>query len=177
VPWKAEGGGAGEVCFGGGVAWPTDRRLGGRFLVAAVSWVRPDRRRMMPLRLWWLRLDAAGAAIEAAGRLTPAAAEGPDEAPAIECHPAVGTGPGGELLVAYLVGEPSRSEWHLRIAPVALEARARTLRAGAPQGLVEDVRCLLVAPVFSPEGRWIYCLEQAGSGRTQLRRLPLPAAT
>jgi hypothetical protein len=63
----------------------------------------------------------------------------------------------------------------MRIASVALEDQAGTLRAGAPRGLGEDVGCLPVAPVFSPEGWWIYCVEQAGSGRPRVRRLPLPA--
>jgi hypothetical protein len=177
VPWEAEAGGAGEVSFQGGVAWPTDRRLGGRLLVGAVSWVRPDRQEMMPSRLWWLRLDAAGVAIEAAGRLTPAGVEGPDAATTIECHPAVGAGPGGELLVAYLVWRPGGSEWRLRIATVALDARTPALRAGAPLGLREDFPCLPVAPVFSPDGRWIHCVEQAGAEPPQVRRLPLSAAT
>jgi hypothetical protein len=174
VPWEVDGAGA-RPRFQGGVAWPGDARLGGRFLVAALCWPRPGRGEQTPPRLWWLRLDADGGAIEAAGPLEPDPDQGTEAAGVAQTHPAVATTPAGELVLAYLEHHRDDPRWSVRLRSLALADETGALRAGAMLRAVDDGPCLPIAPAFSPDGRTLVWVAGNDATGPRVRRMPVPS--
>lgn len=99
-------------------AWPDDARLGGRLLVS-LSTLEPGDRIFCRPKLWWLKLDASGTAIVAAGRFTSPAPG--DLALASERCPTVFEPPGAGPTLAYLTRGDSDSNWSLRVAPIEFD--------------------------------------------------------
>ncbi|MBX6316444.1 MAG: hypothetical protein IRY99_26565, partial [Isosphaeraceae bacterium] len=172
LAWRSARPGTGQVALDE-PTWPTALRLGGRLIVALRTIaLRHGDHRGEPARLWWLRLDQAGTAIIAAGPLTRCDPLDPVED---EHFPAVGAGPEGRLLLAYLVrredGPPTRYE--LRVAPVHFDPASGapyTLRSEA-RALAED--CIAVAPAFTPDDQSIICITLAGTSTAQPRLVSL----
>jgi hypothetical protein len=124
------------------------------WLLAADRVRRGSERPLTDPRLWWLRLDAGEGAIVEARRAVGAAGDGAPEPDEEERLPQVGPGPDGRWL-AYLVRRRGESGLDLRVAPPTPPATA-----GGPVAALSSRRlaegCLALAPVFSPDGRWIY---------------------
>ena len=145
----------------------TDPDLGGRVLVT----LRPARgtagRKLEPSRLWWLELDGGASAIVRAGPLRPEDGEHPDRS---ERLPRVARTADGRLILAYLLEEPGRATWQLRVAPIAIDKETGdpTVETVAERSLAEG--CLPTAPVFSADARWVTGVLRADPAPRPLRR-------
>src|SRR5262249_6073438 len=70
--------------------------------------------------------------------------------------------PDGGLALAYLAKRQGHGEYQLRVGPVAIDAAT-----GVPRVEESDTVALaddraLHPPAFSPDGRWVYSITQAG---------------
>jgi hypothetical protein len=152
--------------------WPS--RLAGfdRTLVVSLRYLRPGvpDEGFTPAEIWWLRLDAAGTSIVAAGRLTvPTQEEARDE-----CAPSVAETPGG-LVLAYVSMQPATGHRNLRIAPVGLDSRSGVPRADTLRGIVLTEGCAEAAAAFSPDGRRVFALVHPNQLEARVERFDLPA--
>jgi hypothetical protein len=137
--------------------WPADPRLGGRIVASAAipgRWGTPGP--FMRQHLWWIHLDPAGTAIDAAGTLTlPGSATIPRD-PEDERLPSLATAPDGSLVLSYVARPLGQTEWQFRLARVAIDPAS-----GDPSVVPETVRTIARGdsasqPLFSPDGRWVY---------------------
>jgi hypothetical protein len=129
-----------------------DPDLGRRVLVALRFARQTDGGKLEPSRLWWLEIDSGASAIVRAGRLRPEGREHPDLS---ERLPRVSRTVDGRLILAYLLEEPGRATWQLRVAPIAIDEKTGdpTVEMAAERTLAEA--CLPTAPVFSADARCV----------------------
>jgi hypothetical protein len=156
--WSTRPPGLGDVFLVDQV-WPGHPKLGGRLLVS-MSVVERVKGSLLygPARLWWLKLDASGTEIEAAGPLLVNDDEHREGGSDIERCPTLGTTPEGTLSIAYVSRSEGDSRWRLHVAPLEIDKRS-----GAPQARRAASRCMAddcapTMPAFSADGRWIACL-------------------
>jgi hypothetical protein len=98
--------------------WPTDQRLRGKLLVSLRLQQRVEGQlRYSSPRLWWLELDAEGAAIVAAGPLIDRDEDGDGTS---RQFPLAAAAPDGTLLLAHLWKPRMFSRWSLAVAPISL---------------------------------------------------------
>ena len=146
--------------------WPNEPGFA-QTLIVSLTFLEPEA--AVPTKshaqLWWLRLNAEGTAIEAAGRLM---AEGTDE---IERWPALTTVPGVGLTLAYFARPRSGHRWQLRLARVALAPRTGVPHAEATRAVGTDADYVRTAPVFSYDGRWLNVVVRASKKITRVDRL------
>jgi hypothetical protein len=171
--WKATPPGEGNVYLADPV-WPADRGWNRRILVSLSYQTRKSGRSVQKeSQIWWLQLDNAGQAIEAAGRLT---TEDPEPkaddrtSPLIERLPSLATTPDGGLALAYLSRRKDRRHWSLRVAPVEIDAGTGSPRLPALSVPSIAESCLPAAPPFSTDGRWVYGLVDTGRSEPRLLR-------
>ena len=151
------------------LAWSADPAAGGPLLATVCILPAGGRARWMPSRLWWLRLDAGGDAIVAAGPLTHEEAD-----PSVEERaPVIGRSATGAPMLAFLRGLPGEAWWNVAVAP--LRAAAGT---SAPFILPAEVRelaagCGLRAPSFGGGGRWVAAMTYGHDLSAELRLLPI----
>lgn len=137
--------------------WPEGRPFADRLIVSLSLQVKDgDRLRYTAPRLWWLRLDDEGGAIVAAGPLTRRRDE-PASGEVRERCPKVVRMPSGETRLAYLVRDAREGSWRLDVAPLEFDADEAP-HADSDAATTRAESCALVAPAFSPDGRWIYYL-------------------
>jgi len=152
--------------------WPSDARFG-RLLFVALREIEPGggRPRMTRTRLWWLRLDDDGGAIEGAGRLIPPGA-GPEAGDVEERFPTVGIGPDGRPILGYLrkVGD---APWELHAVPIAADPAGRRPPVVVGPGTKLADCCLPSAPALSTDGRWISAVTSDASRGAVLVRVDL----
>lgn len=168
--WKTTIPGAGDVMLRQ-PCWP---RVPGfeHTILISLRYVEPDPRAggYSNAELWWLRLDAAGTTIVAAGRLiTPTADKRDESAPSVAMTPA---GP----VVSYLTAPPGHPVRTLHMAPVVFDARTGAPRADLTRDVVLAEDCTDIPPAFSPEGRWVYTLVNPMRPDAHVQRIAVPGA-
>jgi hypothetical protein len=156
----------------GDLSVPTDSRLGGRVLVALRLDHAPVGTELEPTRLWWLQLDSGSSAIVRAGRLRTGSGEPPGLS---ERYPRVARTLDGRLILAYLLEQPQRAGWQLRVARVAIDAETGDpiVETVAERTLAEG--CLAAAPVFSADTRWVSAVLRTDPRPRPLRRFAVGA--
>lgn len=136
--------------------WPTERNFGGRIIVSLRFQVQ-DRSGEMDFsapRPWWLKLDAKGEAIEAAGPLAP------DDTTALDADlkvrfPRPIRLADGSLRLASLSRHKRSTEWNLSVANLIMgEDGAPQLVSGTE--IVVARRCAHASLANSLKGDWIY---------------------
>jgi hypothetical protein len=159
------------------VAGPAVPALGGRVLVSfSPGWKAVAGVRIGAPEVWWLSLDAAGASVLAARRLTPPGPGADRGAGPFERLPNLGVAPDGRVVLAYLTREASSPVWRLKLAPVHFEGPN-----GDPVVRPSDVRDLggdgaAATPVFSADGRWLFQVTRTPSHGECVRRVSVPDA-
>ena len=149
--------------------WPREPGFAHTLIVSLSQQTRQlDRLRFTPPRLWWLRLDAEGTAIEAAGPLTLRDAETGQVSE--RCPRLVNTAE-GRPAVAFLVRHANSLGWELAVAPLAADSLGRPVLE-ADHAAVLARSCALAAPAASPDGRSIYYLQDR-DGDDMVRRVAL----
>ena len=116
--------------------------------------------------VWWLKLDPEGRSIVDAGRLC--AALSPDEEVRL---PNVSVTPDGGLAVAYMTFRPGDSDWHLWLAPIAVDPST-----GVPTADVKKASDLgtgfgMSPPAFSVDGRWVFAVRRELSANKAVERV------
>jgi hypothetical protein len=130
--------------------WPTARGFERTVIVSMRYLADPEAdHAYSSAQLWWLRLNPAGTAVVAAGRLTE---QGDDHSD--EFVPSLAETPSG-LAVAYMSNQKMPKRYELRIAPVALDPKSGTPRADARLSVVVVEGCAKVTPLFSTTGRFV----------------------
>lgn len=170
LSWKCTPPGDGEVRIHD-PSWPTDPRLHGWILVS-LSYLDHcgGEQAYVPTEPWWLRLDADGSAIIAAGRVQ--SADPVSVAPTEMRMPHIAATPDGALALAYLA-RPRDSRWQLRLARVETPVTTtvlRTLRSASvptPNDLTPN------ALAFSPDGRWVYIIHGDAPTGGRATRFPV----
>jgi hypothetical protein len=100
-----------------------------------------------------LQLSPDGESVTSAGRLiAPDAAAPLDE----ERLPALCTSIDGKSLLTFLGRRPGCTAWDLWLAPITSDASSGLPRVLASAGRKLAEGCVVMAPAFSPDGRWIY---------------------
>jgi hypothetical protein len=148
--------------------WPVERAFGGRLVVSLRYEIKNSRGeiKFSQPRPWWLKLDAAGEAIEAAGPL------GDDES-------AVDSGlkvrfprpirlADGSFRLATLKRASGRASWDLHVSELGIG------NDGAPRvipgtDVVAASNCDSVPLANSPDGRWVYYLPEVALPGAVLR--------
>jgi hypothetical protein len=139
-------------------------------VLVSVRYVAPEPSDGLSLaEIWWLRLDARGVAVVAAGRLTTPGG-GYDES-----SPSLAATPGG-LVLAYVTCEPKQRERKLRVAPVKRDPKTRAWRADAGRAVLLAHDCADTPAAFSPDGRSVYALLHPKQPGALLKRLAVPRA-
>jgi hypothetical protein len=139
--------------------WPVERAFGGRLLVSLRYEMKNDHGGMKfsQPRTWWLKLDAAGEAIEAAGPL------GEDETAVDSAWTIRFPRPihlaDGSMRLATLKRNAGRASWDLHICELVIGAE------GAPRvipgtEIVAASNCASVPLANSPDGGWVYYLPE-----------------
>jgi hypothetical protein len=144
----------------------TDLVLGRRVFVTLRFAGQANGGKFEPSRLWWLELDSGASAIVRAGRLRP---EGGDRPNLSERLPRVARTTDGRLILAYLLEEPGRTTWQLRVAPIAIDEETGdpTVETADEKTLAEA--CLPIAPVFSADARSVTGMLRADPAPRPLR--------
>ncbi|MDB5348894.1 MAG: hypothetical protein JWN86_141 [Planctomycetota bacterium] len=155
IPWKvAPPGEAERSVHIADPVWPEDRAFGGLLFVAlSMQTYEGDQLGWTAYRIWWLRLDREGSAIEAAGPLmqNPATFDGKDKGR----FPRPVRMADGRCHLAFLSRDRETSSWDLCLAPIVLDG------SGLPHVDPDTVkvvaeRCAPVPPAFSADSRWLY---------------------
>jgi hypothetical protein len=171
--WKVTPPGEGIVHVSDPV-WPADRGWNRRILVSLSYQTGTSYRPVQKGgQIWWLQLDDAGLAIEAAGRLTPEdpTTESDDRTRAFhERLPNLATTPDGRLVLAYLSCQQDRRHWSLRVAPVEIDAGTGNPRVQALRIPSIAEPCMPTAPAFSVDGRWVYGVVATGGSEPRPER-------
>jgi hypothetical protein len=150
--------------------WPADPRFARTFLVALATNNRPEStQRLDPTALWWLRLDLAGTAIEAAGPVAwPAGADATRD----RRFPVVVARPDGGLTLASLTGAGGDSGWRLEAVDVRVDPESgAVVPLGPSRTLAEDL-CGNV-PTPAPDGRSLLVMRRDATARAVPARIPL----
>lgn len=144
--------------------WPTDPRFGGRLIVSLTyldSDPRAGHRVYRRAQLWWLKLNPEATEIIEAGRILSPSLSKSDLGLNSELRsPTIAVAPDGTLVMAYLQQPDRYSSFQLRLAPVRFEGNERTPIVDPAESRVLCESCATVAPIFSGDGRWVYCLEK-----------------
>ncbi|MDR3638041.1 MAG: hypothetical protein P4L84_29825 [Isosphaeraceae bacterium] len=119
-------------------------------------------------QLWWLRLNAKGTAIIAAGRLTL-----PDETVYDESASSVAATPSG-LVVAYVASALHQLDRKLHVAPVRLDPVTGAPRADSRRAVVLADNCADTTPVFGPGGQRVCALLHPKRPGTSLNWFTVP---
>lgn len=136
--------------------WPEGRGFGGRVIVSLRLQVRDgDEVRFSPPRLWSLKLDREGGAIEAAAPLAPEESVGLGDVKVR--YPRTVRWADGRDRIAFLAKEHGQRDWALAAARIALDEDGAPVLEPEETRLVVD-RCEFAPPAFSTEGRWLYYL-------------------
>lgn len=175
--WREASAGKAPVAMNDPV-WPSDSRLRGRLIVSLTT-ERTTATRRGPRhnsQLWWLELNADRTQVVAAGRLTRPGPSAADADTVEESQPNVTTTPDGGLALAYLSRRPGERGWNLRAAPIEVDPAT-----GIPAVREEETATLAesrahTAPIFSPDGRWVYTLARREPKPEGFERLALPEA-
>ncbi len=123
-----------------------------------------------PSQIWWLRLDAAGDRVVAAGRLTTPV--GGREGPRLDEQRAVlEQGPGGELLLLYQVRREDDASWELRVAPVEIGTGFDGPRAGVGHVIDQDKR--VGNHALTADGTAVFTILRCWGKATEVRKVPL----
>lgn len=161
--------------------WPDDPRMAHCLLVSLRIQPRSQSRARAREQLWWLKLNDAGTAIVAAGRLIgPESEKGTrSRNVAEERFPAAAPLPDGRLAVAYLAHRRGTG-WRLRMVPIAFDAD-QDMKPASPDDVKTLARnCLPTPPGFSADGRLLGIM-QASEGHNRIVRIPVggppPSAT
>jgi hypothetical protein len=175
LPWQATLPAPGVLVISD-PTWPDDPRLGARLIAAITVPGSPG----APTtdagpHLWWLRLDRDATAVEAAGRLTTPAPAGAPESPEEDRFPALATAPDGTLVVAYLSRPSIHFQWQLRLAPVAIDPASGEPRVDPATCRVVARQCASSAPVFSPDGHWLFVVVDRGDAPPQVVKCEVAA--
>lgn len=132
--------------------------------------VESNRRVYSPAELWWLRLNANGNVVVAAGRLL----NPPAEFPKTETRcPTVMRNPDGSYRLAYCRRIPGR-KWEMRVATVDQNPKDHAFAASNEGRLLFD-SCLPTPASFSQDGRWISGMRGEFLKKHELVRVPVDA--
>ncbi len=141
------------------VACPTFSAFGGRLLVSLSTGRDQSGKRVNSARIWWIELDAAGDAVVAAG---PVFSEKLPADPLTIVHrwPSLAVAPDGRMLLTLLSRESHHDLWRLRCVPIVLDKSGTPVPAdpGALHDL--DGGFAAIAPVISPDSRWVYVVNR-----------------
>jgi hypothetical protein len=174
LQWKNSAAGSNELLIYD-VIWPTDPRWGRR-LFATVDSKLPaaEGSGFAGPQIWWLEIDPASNTIEAAGRVTAPVPAESSGLPTGERAPSLAVLPGGAALIAFLSRIPGQGTWQVSVAALEFDAAtgAPRVREGTRRSL--QTHCGLVAPVFSPDGRSLYCLVNPQSPEARMERFVVP---
>jgi hypothetical protein len=169
--WKGARRG-GDVAHLQDPCWPDDPALDGRILVALNLRCREEASgSLRGSQLWWVRPDRDATNIVSAGRaILHDGGDSPDSCTE-ERMPSVGKAADGTLLLAYLSHLSHDATWELWVAPIAPGTTAGPPRVLASSGRRLAEGCALVAPAFSPDGRWIFATVTDKRCGVRVRRL------
>ncbi|MDB5349213.1 MAG: hypothetical protein JWN86_460 [Planctomycetota bacterium] len=151
--------------------WPENQAFGGLLFVSlSMQTYEGDHLEWTLPRIWWLRLDREGAAIEAAG---PLMTDDPvSDVNVKDRFPCPIRMRDGRCRIAFLSHHPEQSSWDLRIAPIGFDGSGiPRVDRDATRVVVEH--CSLVPPVFSADARWLY-FHSASAAPGQTHRTPVP---
>jgi hypothetical protein len=153
--------------------WPSEPRLGRRLLVALQVLERVEGLlSYSSSQLWWLQLDRDRMTIVAAGPLLRPDPTIPASGSWGDHFPALLSGPGGEMALAYLTFRPGVHLGQLRIAPLRIDpATGEPSAAGG--GPVLASNCVGTALAPSADGRQLCCVVQADGSRPKVLRVDL----
>jgi hypothetical protein len=177
VSWRCRTPDNGPVLIGD-VSCLVAPEFGGRILVSLSRGREKyaDEFRYASSEIWWLKLDAEGREIIAAGRLTAPSAEGPLANREEERMPSMVVAPGGRLVLAYLSRRQGEASWRMRLVPVDVGPDgADPVVRGSEACLVAD-DCSVTPPAFSADGRWLYRVGRVRSSRDVIRRFSVVEA-
>ena len=159
VIWDCPRPGSGDV-FIGDVSGPTDPRLAGRLLVSMRLQERQKSGELQFTRakLWWLKLDAAGNKIVAAGPLIDHDQQTDRTENYDERCPVLGTLADGSLALAYARQPDDHQGWSVFLGRTEINDRGDLIPTRKSQTRQLDVLSQPVSPVFSGDGRWLSVL-------------------
>lgn len=162
----------------GDVSCPVTPEFGGRILVSLYRGREKYSKevRYAPSEIWWLKLDAEGREVLAAGRLTTPSSEGPLANREEERMPSMVLAPGGRLVLAYLARRRGEASSRMKLVPVDVGPDgADPVVRGSEACLVAD-DCAVTLPAFSADGRWVYRVGRVRSSRELIRRFSVVEA-
>ena len=148
---------------------PTDRRMACE-LIVSVHVCDPEDGTSLDrtTQFWRLTLDPQATAIVAAARLfEPAGPEAPGLQPRF---PVVAGLSDGSLVLAYMAGNWTRG-YQLRVAAVQFDARTGAPRAWENHERILADGCIGIPPVFSADGRSVYCCLKTDEALPRFLRL------
>jgi hypothetical protein len=87
-----------------------------------------------------------------------------------ERHPQVARTNDGGLILAYLREERNRRTWQLHVAPIEIDEETGDPSVAAEGDRTLTEGCLAVAPVFSPDARWVTGVLEADPPPRTVRR-------
>jgi len=149
--------------------WPRARGFERTLLISLRYLVpQPSDHGYTEAQLWWLKLNADGTAVVAAGRLTQ-----PRGVLLDESAPSLAATPGG-LAVAYVTCALDELDRRLHIAPVRLDPQTGVPSVDAAREVVLTTDCADFPPAFTADGRRLYTVVNAHRPGARLERFDVP---
>jgi hypothetical protein len=185
VAWACPMPGEGEPFLADPIC-PDIPALGGRLFVTLRAVGKDERgegRRYGPSEIWWLELDASGTSITAAGRLTrpvdrvPPDAGTPGDVPDSRSEderlPNFTVAPDGRVVLGFLARRFGRPGCRLKVVEVSEGPEGGDPVAFAGKARVVAKACAVATPAFSPDGRWVYAVDQRLAPGPKVERFAL----
>jgi hypothetical protein len=171
VIWRCPMPGEGNV-FVSELNWPEDPRLAGCLVVSLREQATNSSgaRYLTQTRFWWLKLNLAGTEVVDAGRLLESDDSSSDR-PDLR-SPVVGTLADGRLLLAYLIENPAKPTWSLRVVPIELVGDHQVPKARESESQLIRLKCHPTPTIFSADGRWLNVLVDPENKSYRITRLP-----